>query len=230
MRRSSLTSLKFENSAFENASVEFDEQKLAPTYRLLWGVPGRSNALNIAAGLGLDAALVQAARDSLGTGQAAVDTTIMELEGLKRSITADKTAVQQLQHQITTQRRKLAASRQNVAQSQASVELRKAEAVMKAVQATRQELVPVIEQQQQRAVILKREADKLQEAEQQKQLVSQGWQPNAGSSVYVPRLDAMVKVVRPPSSSSDNASLTVQKGFMQVTVSMNEIRKHKPKK
>ena len=33
-----------------------------------------------------------------------------------------------------------------------------------------------------------------QEAEQQKQLVSQGWQPNAGSSVYVPRLDAMVKV------------------------------------
>ena len=77
---SSLTSLKFENDAFENASVEFDEQKLAPTYRLLWGVPGRSNALNIAAGLGLDPFLVQAARDSLGTGQVECGCTLCILE------------------------------------------------------------------------------------------------------------------------------------------------------
>ena len=60
--------------------MEFDEQKLAPTYRLLWGVPGRSNALNIAAGLGLDASLVQAARDALGTGQVECGRPLRTLE------------------------------------------------------------------------------------------------------------------------------------------------------
>ena len=48
-----------------------------PTYRLLWGVPGRSNALNIAAGLGLDPTIITAARDTLGTGQVCYQPVVM---------------------------------------------------------------------------------------------------------------------------------------------------------
>ena len=66
---SALTSLKYEDDRFENVSMEFDEARLAPTYRLLWGIPGRSNALNIAQRLGLDRDVVAAARERLGSAQ-----------------------------------------------------------------------------------------------------------------------------------------------------------------
>ena len=62
--------------------MEFDEIKLAPTYRLLWGVPGRSNALNIAAGLGLEPGIIGAARQALGQGQVSSQQVCLESSDL----------------------------------------------------------------------------------------------------------------------------------------------------
>lgn len=89
-----LTALKYEDARLENACVEFDEVKLAPTYRLLWGIPGRSNALNIAERLGLDGTVVAAAREKMGSAAAEVNNTIVELEGLRRRCEQDEVAAE----------------------------------------------------------------------------------------------------------------------------------------
>lgn len=57
----------------QNASVEFDVETLAPTYRLSIGLPGRSNALAIASRLGLSSALVERARGSITREDAQIE-------------------------------------------------------------------------------------------------------------------------------------------------------------
>lgn len=75
-----LKALRYESSRFENAAVDFDEERLAPTYRVLWGLPGRSRALNIAERLGLEPRVVELARERLGSAQLGVDALLTELE------------------------------------------------------------------------------------------------------------------------------------------------------
>ena len=64
----------------ETASVEFDSEKLTPTYRLLFGIPGRSNALLIAERLGLPKDVVLRAREELGPHEVSVEEMIGQLQ------------------------------------------------------------------------------------------------------------------------------------------------------
>ncbi len=65
---------------FSNAAVEFDSETLAPTYRLIMGIPGRSNALRIAHRLGLPSNIERRAREHLGEHHVEVEGLLDELE------------------------------------------------------------------------------------------------------------------------------------------------------
>jgi len=73
-----------------NASVEFDVETLRPTYELTIGLPGRSNALAIAARLGLPAAIIERARAGLAVSQLEMDDMLREIHAARRAALADR--------------------------------------------------------------------------------------------------------------------------------------------
>lgn len=77
-----LKALEYNNSFFKNASVEFNTETLKPTYKLLIGIPGLSNAISIAANLGLDKDIVEDAKTTLLTQK---DPTVAVVEKLQET-------------------------------------------------------------------------------------------------------------------------------------------------
>ena len=77
-----LKALEYQNSFFKNASVEFNTETLQPTYKLLIGIPGLSNAISIASNLGLDKDIVERAKTTLITQK---DPTVTVVEKLQQT-------------------------------------------------------------------------------------------------------------------------------------------------
>ncbi|KAJ9679870.1 hypothetical protein PVL29_021700 [Vitis rotundifolia] len=81
---SELKTLKYSNDAFENACMEFDEVNLKPTYKILWGIPGRSNAINIAERLGVPKKVLDKARKQYGAASTEINEVIIDMERFKQ--------------------------------------------------------------------------------------------------------------------------------------------------
>lgn len=80
-----LKALAYTQAGIQNASVEFDPETLRPTFRLLIGVPGRSNALTIAGRLGLGDPIVERARSFVGPERVAIDRILSDIEADRRA-------------------------------------------------------------------------------------------------------------------------------------------------
>lgn len=77
-----LKALEYTNNFFKNASVEFNTETLKPTYKLLIGIPGLSNAISIAANLGLDKDIIDRSKNVLINQK---DPTVAVVEKLQKT-------------------------------------------------------------------------------------------------------------------------------------------------
>ena len=89
-----LKTYAFVTNGVQNASVEFDEQTLSPTYRLLQGIPGSSNAFAIAGRLGMPESVLSNARVEL-TGSDDTADLLRELEEGRRKAVAEARLAEQ---------------------------------------------------------------------------------------------------------------------------------------
>jgi DNA mismatch repair protein MutS2 len=90
-----------------NASVEFDSETLAPTYRLSIGLPGRSNAFAIARRLGLDARIVEAAQAMIAPDVRQVETMLHDIQATLEAARRERAAAEALRLRLEAQSEEL---------------------------------------------------------------------------------------------------------------------------
>ncbi|AFY70691.1 MutS2 family protein [Thalassoporum mexicanum PCC 7367] len=230
-----LKTLKYNHACFENAAVEFDDVKLAPTYRLQWGIPGRSNALAIAARLGFPAEILEQAQDHVGFGSAELNTVIADLEGQRRKhedkLKQASKLLAQTEHlyvEISKKAAKLKESERELRQNQ-EIE------VTEAIKQAKKEIARVIRKLQkgdspeavhfaERRVqeLSKRHLPSQQPQPKTQSQAQQKYVPKVGDRVRVPKLGQVVQVLSEPTNADE---LSVRLGQMKMTVALRDIEK-----
>ena len=84
----------------QNASMQFDVETLSPTFRLITGVPGKSNAFEISRKLGLSEAVIREAKNLLETGDIAFEDVLSAIERDKQAAESERIASENLRREM----------------------------------------------------------------------------------------------------------------------------------
>ncbi|MFM2313443.1 MAG: hypothetical protein RLZZ04_2719 [Cyanobacteriota bacterium] len=226
-----LKALKYQDARFENASVEFDDSTLQPTYRLLWGIPGRSNALTIAQRLGLDRSIVEEAQSLVGTGSAEdVNQVIAALEAQRREQETKASEAGKLLAQTELFYAEVSAKAATLQEREQSLKAYQEQAVQDAIAQAKKEVANVIRRLQQGEQTMQKTQQATEALDQinSKELAKTqtlktakpSYKPKVGEKIRIPRLNQTAEVLN---IDEDTEQLTVRFGIMKMNVGIGEI-------
>ena len=108
-------------SGVENAAMEFDVETLTPTYRLLIGVPGKSNAFEISKKLGLSESVIERASEHIKHGDMEFENVISSIEDDKRKAAADRLDAESMRAEIEERLKKIEEKEKAISEKRADI-------------------------------------------------------------------------------------------------------------
>lgn len=222
-----LKALKYRDSRFENASVEFDDRTLSPTYRLLWGIPGRSNALTIAQRLGLSPEIVAEARNHLGGLSEEINQVIAGLEAQRREQESKAQEASQLLQQTEKFYTEVSTRANSLQERERELKRYQEQEIQKALLSAKAEINDVIRRLQ-AGTKTGKDAQKATEeltaiAEKllpKTEKTKVNYRPQVGERVRLPNLGQTAEVL---AISPESEEISLRFGMMKMTLPLDQI-------
>ena len=145
-----LKAYAIDTAGVENASCEFDVSTLKPTYRLIIGMPGRSNAFAISKKLGLDEGVIEIAKEQVSDEDTRFERVVAALETARKAADAEHQKAAKLRSQLEEAKRKIDAK-----------ELETNKAQEKVMEKTRETADTIIETARYKASLLLNELEEM---------------------------------------------------------------------
>ena len=228
---SELKTFAYTREGIENACVEFDVKSLRPTYRLLIGIPGASNAFAISRRLGLSEAIILRAQQLVKEDHAQFEHVVNELEREKLAYEQHNAELAERQQRVTRLEQKVEAAKEDLSKRKGELIRKAREQSAALVRRTRREAEDIIDslkkQYDDQGIHARQQA--IQEARKRLDEAASAARPGimgqkhlgqkvdakklmVGDVVYLPKLDQKGTVVE-----ISGREVTVQLGSLRTT-------------